>query len=60
MSFGSINENLFPAVRLDRGLLRSMIERRSGVIVFTLAHEPTNRQSTPHLGSALSLGMLLT
>jgi NAD(P)-dependent dehydrogenase (short-subunit alcohol dehydrogenase family) len=29
----AINENLFPAVRLDRGLLPSMIERGSGVIV---------------------------
>src|SRR5947207_11682986 len=29
----NINENLFPAVRLDRGLLPSMIERRSGVII---------------------------
>ena len=29
----AINENLFPAVRLDRGLLPSMIERASGVIV---------------------------
>ena len=30
----AINENLFPAVRLDRGLLPSMIERGSGVIVY--------------------------
>lgn len=29
----SIDENLFPAVRLDRGLLPSMIERGSGVII---------------------------
>src|SRR6267378_1669060 len=29
----AINENLFPAVRLDRGLLPSMIERGSGVII---------------------------
>src|SRR6266446_1853110 len=29
----SLNENLFPAVRLDRGLLPSMIERGSGVII---------------------------
>ena len=29
----NINENLFPAVRLDRGLLPSMIERGSGVII---------------------------
>jgi NAD(P)-dependent dehydrogenase (short-subunit alcohol dehydrogenase family) len=29
----AINENLFPAVRLDRGLLPSMIERASGVII---------------------------
>lgn len=29
----AINENLFPAVRLDRGFLPSMIERGSGVII---------------------------
>ena len=29
----AINENLFPAVRLDRGLLPSMIARGSGVII---------------------------
>src|SRR6476469_2965554 len=29
----AINENLFPAVRLDRGLLPSMIERGTGVII---------------------------
>jgi len=29
----ALNENLFPAVRLDRGLLPHMIERGSGVIV---------------------------
>ena len=29
----NINENLFPAVRLDRGFLPSMIERGSGVII---------------------------
>jgi len=29
----AMNENLFPAVRLDRGLLPSMIERGSGVIL---------------------------
>jgi len=29
----ALNENLFPAVRLDRGLLPSMIERGSGVII---------------------------
>src|SRR5882724_4913612 len=29
----NINENLFPAVRLDRGLLPSMIERGAGVII---------------------------
>src|SRR5438093_9104825 len=29
----SLNENLFPAVRLDRGLVPSMIERGSGVII---------------------------
>ena len=29
----NINENLFPAVRLDRGLLPSMIDRGSGVII---------------------------
>src|SRR5437667_12453151 len=29
----SLNENLFPAVRLDRGLLPSMIQRGTGVII---------------------------
>lgn len=29
----AMNENLFPAVRLDRGLLPSMIDRGSGVII---------------------------
>src|SRR5437899_2450754 len=29
----NLNENLFPAVRLDRGLLPSMIKRGSGVII---------------------------
>ena len=29
----AINENLFPAVRLDRGFVPSMIERGSGVII---------------------------
>jgi NAD(P)-dependent dehydrogenase (short-subunit alcohol dehydrogenase family) len=29
----AINENLYPAVRLDRGLLPSMIEHGSGVII---------------------------
>jgi len=29
----AINENLYPAVRLDRGLLPAMIEQRSGVII---------------------------
>jgi NAD(P)-dependent dehydrogenase (short-subunit alcohol dehydrogenase family) len=29
----AMNENLFPAVRLDRGLLPSMIARGSGVII---------------------------
>ncbi len=29
----NMNENLFPAVRLDRGLLPSMIQRGSGVII---------------------------
>lgn len=29
----NFNENLFPAVRLDRGLLPSMIERGSGVVI---------------------------
>src|SRR6266576_1387150 len=29
----NLNENLFPAVRLDRGLLPSMVERGSGVII---------------------------
>src|SRR5258706_5462621 len=30
----NMNENLFPAVRLDRGLLPSMIERGSGFIIY--------------------------
>src|SRR5437867_11660256 len=29
----NLNENLFPAVRLDRGLLPSMIQRALGVII---------------------------
>jgi len=33
----AMNENLFPAVRLDRGLLPSMIERGSGVIIHILS-----------------------
>jgi NAD(P)-dependent dehydrogenase (short-subunit alcohol dehydrogenase family) len=37
----AINENLFPAVRLDRGLLPSMIERGSGVIVHVASIQRT-------------------
>ena len=37
----AINENLYPAVRLDRGLLPSMIERGSGVIVHVASIQRT-------------------
>ena len=55
----NINENLFPAVRLDRGLLPSMIERGSGVIIHISSIQRTlplvrfnpclcRRESRPH------------
>jgi NAD(P)-dependent dehydrogenase (short-subunit alcohol dehydrogenase family) len=37
----AFDENLYPAVRLDRGLLPSMIERGSGVIVHVSSIQPT-------------------
>jgi len=37
----AFDENLFPAVRLDRDLLPSMIERRSGVIVHVTSIQRT-------------------
>jgi NAD(P)-dependent dehydrogenase (short-subunit alcohol dehydrogenase family) len=46
----AINENLFPAVRLDRGLLPSMIERGSGVIV----HVSSIQRSLPLYDSTLA------
>src|SRR5258707_2466284 len=46
----AINENLFPAVRLDRGLLPSMIERGSGVIV----HISSIQRSLPLFDSTLA------
>src|ERR1051326_1168372 len=46
----NINENLFPAVRLDRGLLPSMIERGSGVIV----HISSIQRSLPLYDSTLA------
>ena len=39
----AVNENLYPAVRLDRGLLPSMIERGSGVIVHISSIQRTLR-----------------
>ena len=46
----AINENLFPAVRLDRGLLPSMIERGSGVIV----HVSSIQRTLPLYDSTLA------
>ena len=46
----NMNENLFPAVRLDRGLLPSMIERGSGVIV----HISSIQRSLPLYDSTLA------
>src|ERR1051325_3201216 len=46
----NINENLFPAVRLDRGLLPSMIERGLGVIV----HISSIQRSLPLYDSTLA------
>src|SRR6267154_5637158 len=46
----AIDENLLPAVRLDRGLLPSMIERGSGVIV----HVSSIQRRLPLYDSTLS------
>jgi NAD(P)-dependent dehydrogenase (short-subunit alcohol dehydrogenase family) len=46
----AINENLFPAVRLDRELLPSMIERGSGVII----HISSIQRSMPLYDSTLA------
>jgi NAD(P)-dependent dehydrogenase (short-subunit alcohol dehydrogenase family) len=46
----AINENLFPAVRLDRGLLPSMIDRGSGVIV----HVSSIQRALPLYDSTLA------
>jgi NAD(P)-dependent dehydrogenase (short-subunit alcohol dehydrogenase family) len=46
----AIDENLYPAVRLDRGLLPSMIERGSGVIV----HISSIQRSLPLYDSTLA------
>jgi NAD(P)-dependent dehydrogenase (short-subunit alcohol dehydrogenase family) len=46
----AINENLYPAVRLDRGLLPSMIERGSGVI----AHVSSIQRTMPLYDSTLA------
>src|SRR5689334_20666010 len=46
----NMNENLFPAVRLDRGLLPSMIERGSGVII----HISSIQRSLPLYDSTLA------
>ena len=46
----AINENLYPAVRLDRGLLPSMIERGSGVII----HVSSIQRTLPLYDSTLA------
>ena len=46
----AIDENLYPAVRLDRGLLPSMIERGSGVIV----HVSSIQRTMPLYDSTLA------
>jgi len=46
----AINENLLPAVRLDRGLLPSMIERGSGVII----HVSSIQRTLPLYDSTLA------
>ena len=46
----NMNENLFPAVRLDRGLLPSMIDRGSGVII----HISSIQRSLPLYDSTLA------
>lgn len=46
----AMNENLYPAVRLDRGLLPSMIERGAGVIV----HVSSIQRTLPLFDSTLA------
>src|SRR5712672_1959864 len=46
----SMNENLFPAVRLDRGLLPSMLKQGSGVII----HISSIQRSLPLYDSTLA------
>jgi NAD(P)-dependent dehydrogenase (short-subunit alcohol dehydrogenase family) len=46
----AINENLYPAVRLDRGLLPGMVERGSGVII----HVSSIQRSLPLYDSTLA------
>jgi NAD(P)-dependent dehydrogenase (short-subunit alcohol dehydrogenase family) len=46
----AMNENLYPAVRLDRGLLPSMIERGAGVIV----HVSSIQRTLPLYDSTLA------
>jgi NADP-dependent 3-hydroxy acid dehydrogenase YdfG len=46
----ALNENLFPAVRLDRALLPSMIQRGSGVII----HISSIQRTMPHYDSTLA------
>jgi NAD(P)-dependent dehydrogenase (short-subunit alcohol dehydrogenase family) len=46
----ALNENLFPAVRLDRGLLPCMIQRGSGVII----HISSIQRAMPHYDSTLA------
>jgi NAD(P)-dependent dehydrogenase (short-subunit alcohol dehydrogenase family) len=46
----AINENLLPAVRLDRGLIPGMIERRAGVII----HISSIQRSLPLYDSTLA------
>jgi len=46
----SFNENLYPAVRLDRGLLPAMIEQRSGVII----HVSSIQRTMPLYDSTLA------
>jgi len=46
----ALNENLYPAVRLDRALLPSMIQRGSGVII----HISSIQRTMPHYDSTLA------
>ena len=46
----AINENLYPAVRLDRGLVPGMIEQRSGVII----HVSSIQRTMPLYDSTLA------